>query len=179
MGKPFNGDGRRVWARRWGSFRLKAGLHAQASTGTRGGGGGLCCDLVSSGSHKPPRAERPERQAGGLRYPTAGAGHNEKMTVPPAPRRRRVVDGPHIIPGGAVLRPVVSGVLARKRGADCLRSRHSRTAEAANPPRGGRGGLVPRPNLMSTAFAKEVAYAGSFHRFVEAGWIVNVPPRRP
>lgn len=30
---------------------------------------------------------------------------------------------------------------------------------------------------MSTTFAKEVAYAGAFHRFVEAGLIGNVKPR--
>lgn len=43
----------------------------------------------------------------------------------------------------------------------------------------GRVGLVPKPKFMSTAFAKEVAYAGSFQRFVESGVIGNVAPRRP
>ena len=43
----------------------------------------------------------------------------------------------------------------------------------------GRVGIVPQPKFMSTAFAKEVAYAGSFHRFVETGVIGNVKPRTP
>lgn len=43
----------------------------------------------------------------------------------------------------------------------------------------GRVGAVPSPQLMSTRFGKEVAYAGSFYRFVETGLVRPVKPRVP